>query len=239
MNIREIIAGFLRRRGYSLDRYPIRKFLELHDFDVVMDVGANTGQYGIELRRECRFKKRIVSFEPMADAFAELSAKSRSDSLWTAVHSGLGRETSSATINVAGNSASSSLLDMLQLHSESAPSTAYVTTERIQIHRLDEIFSTYCLPDEKVLLKIDTQGYEMQVLEGAKETLPKITALQLEMSLNPLYAGAPLFEDLLMLVRKEGFVPYWFIHGFKSPHTLQLLQMDGMFVRPQNLKRRS
>ena len=232
MNVREVIAKFLRSRGYALIRDPQKKFFEMHRFDVVLDVGANTGQYGIEVRKECQYKNRIVSFEPMSAAYAQLAKNAARDKGWTTVPCGLGNIDEKQQINIAGNSASSSLYDMLPAHSDIAPVSAYVSSETVQIRKLDAIFDQYCQPGEKVLLKIDTQGYEVEVLKGATESLKHVSALQLELSLSPLYAGAPLMEDVMFLVREQGFVPYWFLHGFKNPQTLQLMQMDGLFIRP-------
>ena len=78
---------------------------------------------------------------------------------------------------------------------------------------------------------MDTQGFELEVLLGATESLQKIAALQLEISLLPLYEGAPLIEDIVSHVRAAGFVPFWFLPGFWNPKTHQQLQLDGLFVR--------
>lgn len=235
MTLRDRFVEFLNQRGYCITRFPVRQFFDMHQFDTIFDVGANVGQYGLELRKKFGFKKQIVSFEPTAAAFSKLSNRASPDDLWTALHCGLGSTAGSQTINLAGNSASSSLFSMLPAHSDAAPGSAYVATETIEIKRLDDVFSQYASPDKTVLLKIDTQGYEGEVLAGAANSLNHIAALQLELSLLPLYEGAPLLEDIVAHVRDAGFVPYWFTHGFRNCQTTQLLQMDGFFTRPEYL----
>src|SRR5690242_8065586 len=104
-------------RGATLDviRYHPRshplarrmRLLATHGIDVVLDVGANIGQYGEELRR-LGYRGRIVSFEPMSAAFAELQARAQADGRWQVIHAGLGAQAGTARINLAGNSASSS-----------------------------------------------------------------------------------------------------------------------------------
>ena len=231
MKWREIVRRALQAKGYALVRQPMKQFFQDNNFDVVFDVGGNVGQFGGVLRKEMGYKKKIVSFEPMATAFEKLNRRANADPNWTAWHCGLGNSSGSNTINVAGNSASSSLYDMLPRHSNAAPSSVMVDQEAIDVKRLDDIFNEIAQPSDKILLKIDTQGYEAEVLAGAAESLKHITALQLELSLSPLYDGAPLLEDLIAQARQHGFTPYWFLHGFRDPKTLQLLQIDGLFVR--------
>lgn len=235
MVLSEIIAGFLRRHGFLLKRYPLRHLFRQLDCGVVLDVGANAGQYAKELRSECGYGGRIVSFEPMAAAFRALTQAARSDPLWSVHHYGLGSSPGSRTIHIAGNSASSSLLEMLPAHVDGAPQSAFVGEEQVVIKRLDDVFDELCGADDRVMLKVDTQGFELDVLNGAQESLPRVAALELEMSLIPLYEGAPLAEQLVGMLRAAGFVPYWLTQGFRNPRTQQLLQVDGVFVRPELL----
>ncbi|MGH8612521.1 MAG: FkbM family methyltransferase [Gammaproteobacteria bacterium] len=233
MDWRGMLQGSLRRQGYELVRYPIMRFLAQYKINVVLDVGANRGQYAQELRR-LGYDKRIVSFEPLSSAFSQLTEKADNDPDWTPVQLAVGSKEHHASLHIAGNSASSSLLDMLPRHTEVAPETAYVGQETVTVKRLDSVFSDYCHCSDKVLLKIDTQGYESEVLQGAAAVLPRIAGLEIEMSLVPLYENEVLAEGLLSCVRKHGFVPFWFNHGFKDPSNQQLLQVNGLFFKAQN-----
>lgn len=228
---KRLIKKALEKRGFTVGRYPVPRFFEDLDFDVVLDVGANRGQYAMELRRDAGFTKKIVSFEPMSAAYSLLTEQMKDDPKWEGKNWAMGRERGTQEINLAGNSASSSLLDMLPAHSDVVSASQYVGKEEIEVHVLDQEFSNFVQDGQQVLLKIDTQGFELEVLLGAAKSLPKVAALQLEISLTPLYDGAPLVEDIVSHVRAAGFVPFWFLPGFWNPRTHQQLQVDGLFVR--------
>ena len=134
-------------------------------------------------------------------------------------------------INVAGNSFSSSLLEMLPAHVASAPDSAYTGTQLVEVKTLDSIFDDMCAEGEQVYLKIDTQGCESKVLAGAKGVLDRIATIRLEMSLVPLYAGELLLEDMVRLLRELGYSPIAIEPGFFDPATGRLLQADGVFHR--------
>ena len=204
-----------------------------HGVTVVFDVGANTGQYATELRT-FGYSGSIVSFEPLADAYRQLALRAAEDARWLTARQALGAEEGKTTINVAGNSFSSSLLPMLPLHVQAYPESAYVRTEEVEVATLDKVFPTYCGQGERPFLKVDTQGFERQVLRGARESLPSMTGIQLEMSMEPLYEGEMLFDEALETVRGEGFRLMSVEPGFFDAATGRLLQLDGIFYRPES-----
>jgi FkbM family methyltransferase len=225
-----------RRLGFDLIRadqgagYRQVALLRSIEATLVLDVGANAGQYGQELRRN-GYRNRIVSFEPLSEAFSKLARTTVADSDWTAVHLALGDESGSATINVAENSYSSSILPMLPKHLDAAPDSGYVRTEVVPIATLDDVMPEYMRSDDKVFLKIDTQGFERQVLAGASESLGHIVGAQLELSLVLLYEQSMLFVEALLFMRDAGFALVELQPGFSHPVTGQLLQCDGLFIR--------
>ena len=213
--------------------HPLGKRMRLlanHGIDVVLDVGANEGQYAKEMRL-AKYKGRIVSFEPMGGAFARLAAAARSDRAWQAVQLGLGDVDEQAEIQVAANSISSSLLPMLPAHAEAAVHAETVGSTTVTIRRLDEVFDDYVQPGEKTYLKIDVQGYELHVLRGAEGILDRIEGLQMELSLLPLYEGAPLYREVIDWVADHGFSLMGIEPGFTHPVTGRLMQFDGVFYR--------
>jgi FkbM family methyltransferase len=199
--------------------------------DVVLDVGANRGQYAEDLRR-LGYADAIRSFEPVASAFEELSRRAAADPLWDVTNSALGREPGSAEINVAANgAASSSLLPMLDRHRAAAPEANYQSRESIRVEVLDDAAADLA-GSRKSFLKVDTQGFEMAVLDGASGLLEEaIVAVQLELSLVPLYDGAPLYDEMLAYMSARGFRLCWVDPGFHDPDTHELLQFDGCFVK--------
>src|SRR6185312_15221346 len=148
-SLKAIIRKAANALGYEFVRYDLAsprfrlaRLLALHRIDVILDVGANAGQFGWDLR-DIGFSGRIVSFEPLADAFAQLQQAAQGDGKWQAVNIGLGEEDGRAVINVAANSQSSSFLPMLSAHREAAPESRYVGEQSAEIRRLDNVFAAY------------------------------------------------------------------------------------------------
>jgi len=209
-----------------------RLLLAHHHINVVLDVGGNTGQFAEQLRRDLGFAGRIVSFEPLSEAFAALQAAAQRDAAWTALNFALGNAETTGLIHVAQNSYSSSLFPMLDTHTTAAPDSKIVAGQPIRIRRLDSVFNEFCDPTDRVYLKIDTQGYEKHVLEGAEQSLTRIGLVQLEMSLTPLYEGEALVEELWGLLRAKGYCLVGLEPGFTDERNGHLLQVDGIFHRP-------
>ncbi len=238
MNLKQKVRRWLKTMGYDVIRFaphthPLarrKSLLQSYGITVVLDVGANSGQYGRELR-ELGYKGQIISLEPMRSPFESLKVDAESDARWRTFNFALGDKECDATINIAGNSYSSSMLEMLPSHADSAPESKYVGAEQIQIKTLDSLFGSLCPKGEAVLLKSDTQGFEMNVLKGAENSLP--FTIQLEMSLVPLYEGESLIDRLLPLLYGKGYRAVSLEPGFADRKTGQLLQVDAILHRFQ------
>ena len=197
----------------------------------MLDVGANAGHYAMSLRR-AGDPGHILSFEPLEDAWQRCVAQARSDALWTvAPRMALGATERPVEIHVASNSVSSSILPMQEIHRKAAPNSSYVGSQTVDMRRLDQVALTAIGSARRPFLKIDTQGYEREVLEGATGVLDRLEGLQLEMSLVPLYEGSPTLTDLLLMVGQWGFVPYALQPGFTDLASGRMLQVDGLFFR--------
>jgi FkbM family methyltransferase len=241
MSVKKILGPLFRKIGYDIVTYNPKsnsiarekKLLESYGIDLVLDVGANTGKYAQKLRRQMRYKNKIISFEPLSEAYQALATKAKKDRNWETMHCALGGADCNMEIHVAGNSYSSSILEMLPAHEKSAPQSKYVGRESIEVKTLDTIFGTLGCKKQNILLKLDTQGYEKHVLEGAKQTLPLIDSIKLEASLVPLYEGEFLFHELCSLLYAKGYRLVSIQPGFYDKHTGELLQIDGFFHRFQ------
>jgi FkbM family methyltransferase len=236
---KSIVRRLLRRLGYDAHRYhPALSaaaqqiaILKSRGINLVLDVGANAGQFGANLR-EAGYAGRIVSFEPLQAPRELLLATSAKDADWeVAAKAAIGREEGEVDIHVSANSVSSSALDMLESHLRSAPESRYVGTERVPLRRLDAIAAPYLRADSATLLKIDTQGYEDRVLDGATGMLPRIAAIQLELSLVPLYRGQLLLPEMIERLRQMGFGLWAIWPAFVEPASGRLLQVDATFFR--------
>lgn len=239
MYVRGFVQNLFQRLGWDVRRvgYPsseevlLKQFLTVARPNVALDVGANVGQYGLSLRK-CGFEGRIVSFEAVAAVHARLSAVAARDHDWlVAPRCALGRSAVESNINVAGNSVSSSLLPMRDAHLQASPNSAYVAREAVRVERLDDVAQPLLAKDARLLLKVDTQGYEEEVLAGADHIIKSVSAMQLEMSVVPLYQGAPDLRRILELCENLGFQLHGLIPGFFEEKSGKLLQMDGLFLR--------
>jgi FkbM family methyltransferase len=213
--------------------FPLRlaQTLQFIQAELVMDVGANKGQFASEIRA-AGYGGQIVSFEPLADAHACLTKQAVSDARWT-VHprAAVGDNDGTIEINVSANSVSSSILDMKAAHTSAHEASRYVGTESVPILRLDSVLQQYNPSTRRhTFLKIDTQGYEWQVLDGATETLKTCGAILLEASLIELYAGQKLWMDLINRMAANEFDVWSIDRGFFNRQTGQTLQCDIVFA---------
>lgn len=228
--ISQLAIEQLARRGFVVRRHPaVRRqaLLQRHGVDLVFDVGAATGSYARELRH-FGYEGGIVSFEPLEGPHAALSAAAATDPSWRTHRCALGAEAATATIHVASNSDSSSLLPMARAHVDAAPEVGYVGQETVGVCRLDDIAPEH--PGSRVFLKLDTQGFERAVLQGAVETLRRCVGLQVELSFVPLYEGGPLADEMLAFAYERGFRMVAIDPGFSDPRG-ELLQADGVFFK--------
>jgi FkbM family methyltransferase len=235
---KERIKKSLRSFGLELQRFdPEGSFakrrqrrLAVEEVDVALDVGAHAGEFGKALRHS-GFAGRILSFEPLAQHYARLQEKAADDALWDCRQTAIGDRNGTTVINVSGNDGlSSSAREMTGRHETGAPGSAYVGTENVPIATLDE--ATNAGGGERPFLKVDTQGFEPEVLAGGTETLRRCRVVELELGFVELYAGQALFADLVEQMRVAGMVLTDLEPAFRDETTGELLQVDALFTRP-------
>jgi len=218
--------------GLELKRFspPVPSPTVHHDIGLIFDVGANKGQYALSTRNE-GFKGRIVSFEPLPDAHRQLALNAQKDPQWT-VHPrcAVGARSGTTKINISKNSYSSSILPMLDAHSSAEPESVYIGTVETPVITLDSVFDQYRRQSENVFLKIDTQGFEAEVLAGCSSRLPDIKAVQIELSTVPLYEGQKLYRYFFDFFETNGFALWAVWSGFADRRTGQHLQFEAVFV---------
>jgi FkbM family methyltransferase len=239
VSLKHTIRKILRSTGHDIVRFGpgsgalasrIHRLRSLK-VDTVLDVGANVGQFGQHLRQEAGYRGRIVSFEPLVAAYRVLQGRAGRDAAWQAFNYALGAADGKVEINVAANSHSSSILGALPALTGVEPDCRAVGKELISVRRLDSVFDEICADSRSVYMKIDTQGFEEQVIRGAERTLARVHTVQLEMSLVSLYDSEPLFGSLCELMAQRGFGLLALEPAFVDRATLQILQVDGIFHR--------
>lgn len=233
-NILYFVNFFFNKIGMSVKRFPSRedrrliRFLKENNINVVLDVGANVGQYTQNLFKN-GYKGKVYSFEPQSQAFSKL--KKHSNENWITINKGLGDIETKIIINNSANSVSSSILPISNRLSTISNDFEYINKEEVDVSTVDIFLSQNNITPENVFLKIDTQGYEDMVLNGATKSLQKIKVLQLEMSLVPLYKGELLFDEMKQKIESYGFSLSAVESGLADESTGKLLQMDALFIK--------
>ncbi|WP_237752586.1 FkbM family methyltransferase [Mycolicibacterium aromaticivorans] len=233
-----------KRLGLDIIRYPGHdllartvQMLQYHEVNVVVDVGANDGAFAASIR-EVGYAGRIISFEPVSTPFSALSKRAAHDSKWDVYRCVIGANKGRATINIAGNAAlSSSVLPMLDAHIAAGPDTRYIGTETVDQDCLDSILPRIGVSaDDRTFVKLDVQGYEAEVLDGASDLLAGsgIIGLQLELSLTPLYEGAMTYREGLERTDALGMCLMGLGPVFTDPVSGRLLQADAIFFRAKS-----
>jgi FkbM family methyltransferase len=228
------IQRSLRRIGYELAPISVghselvQGLLARHAIDLLVDVGANQGQFAQEFRAH-GFTGSMCSFEPMEAAFRLLHRAAASDPGWTVTRTALGDKAGRARMDIAANSVSSSLLPITAAHVEAESASRTTGHEIVTVTTLDDQLRN--VKGDALWLKLDVQGYEHQVLLGAKEALGRTEVVQCEMSFRELYAGQTHYLDLLRFLDAAGFVPVSVVPGLAHPLTGEAMQCDLLYVR--------
>jgi FkbM family methyltransferase len=226
------ILKTVRKAGFDIVNGPSAEVALLSNYGInlILDVGANVGQYATRTRT-LGYEGRIISFEPIASVYAELANNAAPDLRWETFQLGLSNCDGEAVINVSEDSVYSSLMNSSALLSQKYDRSGYVAQETIKTAKLDSIFDRYCQPSDQTLLKIDVQGHEKYVLAGATAVLQHIKAIQLELSFVQHYEAEPLMMEMVEYLSTQGFT---LIALSPLSHNLalgNLLQADGIFFR--------
>jgi FkbM family methyltransferase len=202
-------------------------------FDTVIDVGANIGQFAVTAHC-ANPQARVFCFEPMAGCVERLRGLAQDYSRLEIHDYGLGSEASEFEINVASNSGSSSILDFTDLQLETYPGVTVIGKEAIRVDTLDAV-ATPEMTRGRTLLKMDVQGFELEVLKGAVATLGQIEAIYLEASFVPLYADQPLATELIVWLDGHGF-GLAAIYNVDSGAGTTPSQADCLFLRKHEIE---
>lgn len=206
--------------------------LARHRIDLVLDVGANVGQYARGLRA-AGYAGRIVSFEPQSAAHAALAEAAAGDPGWTvAPRMAVGDADGEITINLSAASDMSSALPFTAETERHFASDRFVGSETAPLRRLDALWPELVGPGARVFLKSDTQGYDLAVLRGAGARLDAIAGIQVEASLHPVYQGQPDYRAVLDLLLPAGFALMQVVPGYFSRHHGRMLECDFVLFRP-------
>lgn len=235
--LKDSAKAFLLRRGLHVQSLRGSKTLEgltslivaRYGVEVVLDVGANRGQYAKRLRTS-GYRGRIVSFEPVPATYEVLKAAAENDPLWDVHRLALGSSTGSAAINIATDSTVSSFLEPNDEYVDRYAPGGTIGTDEVQVMRLDGVLDDILGGSGPILLKCDTQGFDLEVLRGATGILDRVVAIQAELSVRPIYHGMIGYLDALREIAALGFTPAGFF-PVDADDELRAVEVDGLFVR--------
>lgn len=227
--IRLAIAG-------RVHQYPeiqaLRRFLSAFAVDCVFDVGANRGQYAVMLRKDVGFSGTILSFEPNPDIFAALSRRAASDAQWHVFNLALSDFEGTASFNIMAADQFSSLKKPSDRQDAIfAERNKVARTVEMQCRRINTL-----LPELRAehgftrpFLKMDTQGHDLSVCEGAGAAIAAMAGVQTELGVRPIYENGTGYQAMIDWLEQKDFIPSAFFANNKG-HFPLLVEMDGIFV---------
>tara|TARA_Y100000741_G_scaffold361926_1_gene346752 strand:+ start:2116 stop:2850 length:735 start_codon:yes stop_codon:yes gene_type:complete len=236
--IKYIINSFLKIFNLQLNRitlsndfnFHIVKTLDFNKIDIVIDIGANEGQFAKKII-EFGYQKKIISFEPIKSVHSMLLDNSKKYKNWIVYRYAFGKNTGYKNINISKNTVSSSILDIKKIHTDIEPNAKFLKKEKIKIITLNRYLKNKEFKNKKIFLKIDTQGYEKNILLGANRVLDNVSGIMLEASITKLYKGEESFLGIIKFLKKHGFSIWSIQRGFTNKKTGQVLQIDVIFTK--------
>jgi FkbM family methyltransferase len=218
--------------------WALAAVLSAQQVNCVLDVGANRGQFGQQIR-SLGYTGRIVSFEPSPAVLPALSATAARDGQWEVRPLALGAKPGEATLHLHADPVFDSLHEDLAKESQpdsiasfaefSEVDTATVTLSTLAIEYPEAVAG---LSEPRVLLKLDTQGNDLDVLTGAGDLSPQVVAVLVELSVQAIYQGQPRMTQMIDVLQEDGFTPVAFQPVSRSFDNLRVVEFDGLFMRP-------
>jgi FkbM family methyltransferase len=197
--------------------------------NTIIDVGANIGQFTLMINQILP-DASIYAFEPLRECFQQLKNSTKKINSIKYFNVALGSEEKETTIYKNKFSASSSLLKMEKLHKEIFPFTNAEEVEKIKVVTLGSLRNEISWKS-KILLKVDVQGFEIEVLKGIGTVMKMIDIIIIETSFVKLYQGQPLFNEVYSYLIGNGFRFIGNFEQLKDPKTGRILQADSIFIR--------
>lgn len=204
--------------------------LKRWDIDVILDVGANIGQTGHALRK-IGYEGRIISFEPLPECFATLAEHAAKDPLWDVHNLALSNRGGTAEIGVSQNLVSSSLLPATDALIQAHEPVRYMRHDTVSLARLDRIWSDVVPQGSHVHLKLDVQGAEAAVMNGARGVLAQISTIRMEVAVTEVYEGETILPDMIRKMTVLGFDVIGGWPAWRHPETNEVLHFDMLFRR--------
>jgi FkbM family methyltransferase len=218
-----------RRSSNSTLESNLVSLIELERINLIIDVGANIGQFAL-LCRHLGYSGIIQSFEPNPKCYSELQEKASRDKNWLCHQIAFASEAGELEFFRSDASVFSSFLPISQQGAALFPAAAHVEKVVIETVRADEFFSDIDPTRTRALLKIDTQGFDIEVFKGATRLLPSVRGIVSELSFIPVYQGNPDWSSTIKLFEEAGFTLSG-MYPVTRTKALELVEADGVFCR--------
>tara|TARA_A100001015_G_C14966637_1_gene703233 strand:- start:933 stop:1631 length:699 start_codon:yes stop_codon:yes gene_type:complete len=226
--MKKITKKLLSSLGYEIKKKSNYFNFTEHNIDLVFDVGAHVGEFGTKIR-ESGYKGKIISFEPQTEIFLELKNVVKKDTNWI-LHPrcALGEKNKLENINILSETNCSSILKPNLKLFELDKSITKIRVEECNVYSLDYIINKYYSISKNTYLKIDTQGYDKNVLDGFQKNIEKIKFIQLEAGLYDLYEDEKLYEYYIEFFKSVNY-ELWDLKPFAYNKFGRLVQFDMIF----------
>ncbi len=226
-----MIIPFKKKKPHKTREGKIVLTLKAHNIDTVIDIGANNGQTRDYLRFG-GYQGNIISVEPLPSLQDTLQSKAKGDARWSVLPAlAVGDQDGTCMMNVSEASDMSSALPSSAELMSALPKTRVVEQVEVPMKTLDTLLEDLNLEDKNVFVKMDTQGYEMRILQNAPKALKSVVGLQLELSLFELYEGETLYDDIIAFLKSYGFSAHMIVENNFSRKLNRQLQVDGIFYK--------
>ena len=249
MQIKKLVARFAEQLGYHIiPKWRMRdlafaqhldKLLRHYEVNALIDVGANRGQYRDFLRMEVGYAGRILSYEPQPACYEILRQRSSNDASWDVRNLALGASQGELSLNVTAGDSMSSFLKPENTHVNGFEKWSRVReTVVVPVTTLDaelDQAQNTMLRESRIYLKLDTQGFDLNVLRGARDSLSRVVCVQSELSVKPMYEDMPNYREVIDFLAEAGFE----LSGvFPVNHdaNLAVIELDGLFINSRLAK---
>lgn len=233
MDLRRTARDAARRLGVEITRSPapntlpwqLRQIIRLRQVDGVIDVGGHWGEFAALARRV--FPGPIVSFEPHAESFDRMADTMGGDPLWTGSRIAIGRERGTLELNVFPSTDLNSFRSPNELFDDRFEIAAPDRTEEVPVRRLDDVVEL----TGELILKSDTQGFDIDVVRGATGILDRVTAIVIEVSVRNIYDDTPGMSAQFDELSSLGYELVGLFPLLRDRDRLRVIEFDGVFVR--------
>jgi FkbM family methyltransferase len=239
--IKRVFQKAARVVGLHVGRYPpvdslayhLKTLLRLLEIDCVLDVGAHLGEFA-EFVRDLEYTGEIRSFEPVRSSFEALTKARSSDHSWRGENVALGAQDGELEMNIYEGSVFNSFLKPAENGTPRfRDQTRLVRVEKVAVRRLESVIDEILAqrPSAKIFLKMDTQGYDLQVLRGAGRRIEAVGALLSELAARSTYTGMPTLPEALIELDRLGFEVTGMFPVARELDHLRVIEFDCVMCR--------